>query len=197
MKYIEYENYLVYENGDVFSLYRNKFLKPDITIHGYKQVSLFINKEVKRIKVHRLVALLFLKKIKGKNVINHKDGNKQNNHYTNLEWCTTLDNNKHARETGLNNISTSNSKRWEDALFRESVSQNISMGLKKSGCMKDEKNPNFKYRIYKDEEKITRKELPELLGYAQSTIDAHIKKVADGSFSDIFSKNNITVEKVS
>ncbi len=51
--------------------------------------------------VHRLVAKAFLAKPQGKDFINHKDGNKLNNHVSNLEWCTIKENNEHARNTGL------------------------------------------------------------------------------------------------
>lgn len=82
----KFYNYYVYENGDVYSLYRNKFLKPGI-VQGYKQYTLSINGISKRYKAHRLVALLFLNVPDNYEqlVVNHKDGNKLNCHYSNLE----------------------------------------------------------------------------------------------------------------
>ena len=64
---------------------------------GYRSVSL--NKKTKM--VHRLVAEAFCPNPMNKPYVNHIDGNKQNNHYSNLEWCTTAENNQHARLTGL------------------------------------------------------------------------------------------------
>ena len=51
--------------------------------------------------VHKLVAKGFVDNPDDKIYVNHKDGNKLNNHYSNLEWCTIAENNAHARETGL------------------------------------------------------------------------------------------------
>lgn len=50
----------------------------------------------RNMRVHRLVASAFIPKIEGKNVVNHKDCNKLNNHVDNLEWCTDLENTRHA-----------------------------------------------------------------------------------------------------
>lgn len=52
------------------------------------------------VSVHRLVAKLFLGNIEGF-VINHKDGNKLNNHVNNLEICTIKHNIQHAFDNGL------------------------------------------------------------------------------------------------
>lgn len=59
------------------------------------------NKNIKwTVSVHRLVAKMFLGNIEGF-VINHKDGNKLNNHINNLEIVTIKENIRHAYETGL------------------------------------------------------------------------------------------------
>lgn len=57
----------------------------------------------KRVAVHRLVAYTWLPApLSAKYVwINHKDGNKANNHASNLEWSTISQNIQHAFDTGL------------------------------------------------------------------------------------------------
>lgn len=48
--------------------------------------------------VHRLVAQAFIPNINNAPCINHIDGNKDNNHYSNLEWCTNQQNMNHRYE---------------------------------------------------------------------------------------------------
>lgn len=65
------------------------------TQNQYKMVMLWRYPKYKCISVHRLVALAFIPTDKLLPHVNHKDGNKHNNHVNNLEWCTPGYNNKH------------------------------------------------------------------------------------------------------
>jgi hypothetical protein len=68
---------------------------------GYFKVWLSKGSKKTPFFVHRLVATMFLPNPSGLPVVNHIDGNKQNNSITNLEWCTISDNTKHAFRIGL------------------------------------------------------------------------------------------------
>lgn len=199
MQQKEFYNYIVFENGEIYSNYVHRFLNPDITKHGYKQVTLYINGNPKRFKVHRLVALLWLGEApKDKPTINHKDGNKLNNNYTNLEYATYYENNKHARDMKLNDICFSNSKRWENPEFRERTSKNISQGLIKSGCTAGKNNGRFRYeiRVGNGEKEYNRKELAKLIKRSQSYTDSCIRKASNGEKIPIFEKYNIKIKDI-
>lgn len=78
-----------------------KNLKLDVSTTGYLKIKIRIDGIKKDYKVHRLVALAFIKPIQGKEFVNHIDGNKTNNEVSNLEWCTRSENMIHAYRTGL------------------------------------------------------------------------------------------------
>lgn len=59
------------------------------------------NEDGRSILVHRGVAMLFLPNPKKYPFVNHKDGNRTNNHVENLEWVSPSINTKHAHENGL------------------------------------------------------------------------------------------------
>lgn len=61
--------------------------------NGYCVVKLSNNGISKECKVHRLVAIAFIDNPNNLPYINHKDENKTNNHFSNLEWCDSLYNN--------------------------------------------------------------------------------------------------------
>lgn len=75
--------------------------------------------------LHRLVALAFIPNIEGKSFVNHKDGNKLNNHVDNLEWCTASENNQHARETGLNVQPRGYKLQYKDAASKQKALSNL------------------------------------------------------------------------
>lgn len=189
-------DYDIYEDGRIYSHHSNKFLKPDI-VRGYLQYTLYIDKKAQRYKCHRLVAMLFLNLPQNYKdlVVNHKDGNKLNNHFTNLEWCTYDYNNYHARINNLNNISKSNSDRWNNEEFRKNTSKHISESKIKNKSSAGEKNGRFRYKIYDKFGRIySRQELKEYLGLSQSYTDNLIKKSANGEKNKYFEEKQIFVK---
>lgn len=81
--------------------WKQRVLKQKIDKKGYKRVTLWKNKVGKDFLVHRLVAMAFLEKPDGKDLINHIDGNPSNNYLENLEWCTSKENVNHAFQNRL------------------------------------------------------------------------------------------------
>lgn len=96
----DYDGYEVSEYGDVISYKRGRVitLRPQLDKDGYKTVNLYNNGKMKTVKVHRLVCVSFNEG--NGETVNHKDFNKLNNHYSNLEFCSSLDNIKHAWDSG-------------------------------------------------------------------------------------------------
>ena len=68
---------------------KTKILKQTAEDKGYMKVGLRKNNKIRTVRVHRLVAEAFVGNPQGLPEVNHKDENKANNTYTNLEWCTT------------------------------------------------------------------------------------------------------------
>lgn len=54
--------------------------------------------------VHRLVAEAFLPADPDRREVNHLDGDKTNNHATNLEWVTHSENHRHAADHGISPV---------------------------------------------------------------------------------------------
>lgn len=91
-----YKDYMVTRNGDIFSKKLYRFLIPYLKKDGYLSVGISINSKKKTVLVHRLVALGFHENPDNKKFVNHKNGIKADNHYKNLEWCTSKENINHS-----------------------------------------------------------------------------------------------------
>lgn len=96
-----YDHYYITKDGRVYSTLNNKFLYTWTDNTGYSQVALFKEGKKKHFRIHRLVAEGFVLNTKGKPFVNHIDGNKLNNHYSNLEWVTNSENTQHAYDNNL------------------------------------------------------------------------------------------------
>lgn len=112
---------------------------------NYYRVTLTKNGKQKSTDVHRLVAEAFIPNPENKRTVNHKDGNKLNNHISNLEWATYSENAKHAFRTNLRNQDGSkNPYSVTIEIFHKAVC------LGKWGSIKEaaEKTGISKYKLY-------------------------------------------------
>lgn len=99
------DKYFIDRNGKLYDEYGNKELKstPDSNRKGYVRNSLLLkDKTHKTIARHRLVMICYeYREDYAQMQVNHKDGNKSNNCYDNLEWCTNRENRIHACKNNL------------------------------------------------------------------------------------------------
>lgn len=106
--------YMISSHGRIFTLSRKeprgnsvvtiqgRLIPPSFDQDGYYRVTL-TSSTVHRFDafVHRLVAQAFIPNLENKPQVNHIDGNKTNNHISNLEWVTGTENIQHSIDTGL------------------------------------------------------------------------------------------------
>lgn len=139
MRYKEisgYEWYCITDDGRVWTDKYSRYLTISEK-HGYEFVSLFRNGRTKHFAVHRLVAEAFIGIIPHGMQINHIDGNKRNNHVSNLEIVTPKENINHSWRTGLrciSKISGENSggaklNKEQVASIREKILKGIDLGI--------------------------------------------------------------------
>lgn len=90
--------YYVSNYGRVYNSSGNIMCHQSINRNGYMRVHI----HGRDVMVHRLVLQSFMPNPKCNELqVNHKDGNKSNNHLSNLEWCTREENMQHAVQHGL------------------------------------------------------------------------------------------------
>jgi hypothetical protein len=121
-EYPLFENYLVYNDGRVYSKRSRKFLKAGIDRNGYQYVILCNENGRCNIKISRLVADHFVENENNENEVDHIDRNKLNNHFTNLRWVSSSENNlnKNKRKdnkTGFIGVCLNEKKHYWQASF--------------------------------------------------------------------------------
>ena len=161
MKIIKgYSRYAINESGIIKNISRDYILKPRNSGYGaYLTVALINDNGERKTKfIHRLVAETYIPKKDNKLIVNHIDGNKYNNHVSNLEWVTVSENIQHAYDTGLHckskgvdspntNLSSQKVHNICASLMGglkiscvaqiHSVSESIVKNIKKGSCFKD------------------------------------------------------------
>lgn len=147
IKLKNFENeYSVSACGKIFS-YKGvkKELIGKIAKSGYREVILTRNRKKHYLLVHRLVAETFIENPDNLRTVNHKDGNKLNNHFENLEWNSDSQNLKHARNSGL--LKTKITKEIADMIRKEkgshrSIASKYGIGKTQVGYIKAGKRWN-------------------------------------------------------
>ena len=119
-------------NGRGLRLIPERNLVQCKTNTGYLQVHLYKNGFKRDCNVHRVIAMTFLAQ-EEKEVVNHKDGNKQNNDVSNLEWVSAEENYKHAVSLGLCNNHGSNNYKAR-AVIQADPNGNV---IRHWGCIND------------------------------------------------------------
>jgi hypothetical protein len=139
-KTISSGNYVLYEDGRVFSNISNKFIRFDSLTARYHTVSLWENKKVTVILLHRLLAKTFIPNPNNYPCINHKDGNKKNNNINNLEWCTHQQNTIHSYATGLQKCSGIKRVPKTNRIFRKGEEGMVTITQKLHEKIKEKKH---------------------------------------------------------
>ena len=119
MEIVGYENYLIYEDGKVYSKNSKRYLKPWINSRGYKLIDLWKKEGKKAHTVHRLVAEHYIENIENKPQVDHINRDKLDNRVENLRWVTISENQQNTGKR-INNTSghknicyVKNRNRWK------------------------------------------------------------------------------------
>ena len=192
-----YDNlYKISNYGKVFSLRTNDYMKTTENNNGYTIIRLTdINSKSKIYRIHRLVALLFVKNKDNKDVVDHINNRRNDNYYKNLRWVTTKENmqniSRNTIYTQKNNTIVNNNNETNKELLNNKNYKNIGIinGMDFSDYQINEygnvvkNNKNIKYsisdnyivvRLYdKNMNKLKSMRVHRLVGYVFSTRPAN------------------------
>lgn len=171
-----FENfYTVNEEGDIFSLPRThetigrfgpmirkcggKALKTHLN-GSYKVVELNVNRKAKKFLIHRLVYSTFVGDLIKGLAVHHKDGNKTNNHFSNLEQVNyTVHNNIHSHEP------------WNKGITRDREFVDRCQAARLKHFL-----PLFKETYLLKKDGLTNPEIAKILNISERTVMDRIKR---------------------
>ena len=162
---------VTFKNGSMRK-HKGRVLKPHISHRGYERLTLCNDNGCNNKSVHRLVLEAFKPHANMIDLqVNHIDGNKLNNHLTNLEWVTGRDNMSHAYDMGLidnegernPNAKLSNDDVLEilQRLDTGELHENIALDYGVSRRSISYINAGITWRAVKEEHERTKKAIPK------------------------------------
>ena len=92
MEIMNYDNYLIYEDGSLYNKKNKRYLKPQIDKHGYKTVILSKNSKPKSFFVHRLIASAYIPNLDNKPIVDHINRKRDDNRLEKLRWYSSSEN---------------------------------------------------------------------------------------------------------
>ena len=95
-KQIEDTQFYISNMGRIKNIETGNILKTSPNRKGYLTVHVTVNRVKRCLRPHRLVAEYFIPNPENKEQVNHINCNKEDNRVENLEWCTNLENMRHA-----------------------------------------------------------------------------------------------------
>lgn len=82
------DRFVNHSNKGFKSLRKGKIISPGKTKDGYLFVHISKNQKSQNLRINRLVAQTFIPNPNNYPQVNHRDEDKTNNKFSNLEWCT-------------------------------------------------------------------------------------------------------------
>ncbi|WP_440972015.1 HNH endonuclease [Megamonas funiformis] len=160
-------DYDINELGEIYSHKTNKILTGTVYNTGYKMVRLTIEGKKKGYAIHRLVAQTFIPNPDNLPVVNHKDGNKLNNHMNNLEWVSQSKNRQHAIQTKISKLATGKREKIKD------INENDWIRYKDTTYL-----VSIDGEVYNEKTKILLKQTPNNSGYIRYTLRINGKNIS-------------------
>lgn len=140
---------------DGISQFRKGIIKtPKINSDGYYTITLSKNGNNKTLGIHILVARHYIPNPENKSEINHKDFNRKNNQFDNLEWCTHQENIQYSSNNGRykqRNFNGNNNPNYGNHLLSEFYKDNPDIAKRKLSRPAQQNGRAIKIELYDEE----------------------------------------------